>query len=50
MHGHALFAVSEMELLLMPKNSGDLPLVQWPLFLLASKVIQLYFDNCQVVV
>ncbi|RZB89766.1 Callose synthase 9 [Glycine soja] len=27
----------EMELLLMPKNSGDLPLVQWPLFLLASK-------------
>ncbi|XP_011037937.1 PREDICTED: callose synthase 9 [Populus euphratica] len=28
----------EMELLLMPKNSGNLPLVQWPLFLLASKV------------
>ncbi|KAK7310312.1 hypothetical protein RJT34_07750 [Clitoria ternatea] len=28
----------EMELLLMPKNSGDLPLVQWPLFLLASKI------------
>lgn len=28
----------EMELLLMPKNSGFLPLVQWPLFLLASKV------------
>lgn len=22
----------------MPKNAGDLPLVQWPLFLLASKV------------
>lgn len=31
----------EMELLVMPKNSGNLPLVQWPLFLLASKVIQL---------
>ncbi|OVA03159.1 Glycosyl transferase [Macleaya cordata] len=29
----------EMELLLMPKNSGNLPLVQWPLFLLASKII-----------
>ncbi|KAL3828142.1 hypothetical protein ACJIZ3_016944 [Penstemon smallii] len=29
----------EMELLLMPKNSGSLPLVQWPLFLLASKMI-----------
>lgn len=29
----------EMDLLLMPKNSGNLPLVQWPLFLLASKVI-----------
>ncbi|XXG39232.1 hypothetical protein AAC387_Pa01g0246 [Persea americana] len=29
---------SEMELLLMPKNSGNLPLVQWPLFLLASKI------------
>lgn len=28
----------EMELLLMPKNSGNLPLVQWPLFLLASKI------------
>lgn len=30
-----------MEQLLMPKNSGSLPLVQWPLFLLASKVEQL---------
>ncbi|KAJ0084891.1 hypothetical protein Patl1_29903 [Pistacia atlantica] len=29
----------EMELLLMPKNSGSLTLVQWPLFLLASKII-----------
>ncbi|KAK7244890.1 hypothetical protein RIF29_39719 [Crotalaria pallida] len=29
----------ETELLLMPINSGDLPLVQWPLFLLASKSI-----------
>ncbi|KAJ4980192.1 hypothetical protein NE237_010972 [Protea cynaroides] len=29
---------SEMELLLMPKNSGGLPLVQWPLFLLGSKI------------
>ncbi|KAJ4834525.1 Callose synthase 9 [Turnera subulata] len=28
----------ELELLLMPKNSGNLPLVQWPLFLLASKI------------
>ncbi|KAL6499585.1 Callose synthase 9 [Orobanche gracilis] len=28
----------EMELLLMPKNSGNLQLVQWPLFLLASKI------------
>ncbi|RAL52099.1 hypothetical protein DM860_014926 [Cuscuta australis] len=31
----------EMELLLMPKNSGiidNVPLVQWPLFLLASKI------------
>ncbi|KAM7502791.1 hypothetical protein LguiB_001695 [Lonicera macranthoides] len=28
----------EMELLLMPKNTGNLPLVQWPLFLLASKI------------
>lgn len=28
----------EMELLLMPKNSANLPLVQWPLFLLASKI------------
>lgn len=28
----------EMELLLMPKNSGSVPLVQWPLFLLASKI------------
>ncbi|KAK4771868.1 hypothetical protein SAY86_013643 [Trapa natans] len=28
----------EMELLLMPKNSSKLRLVQWPLFLLASKI------------
>ncbi|KAG8637297.1 hypothetical protein MANES_15G103700v8 [Manihot esculenta] len=28
----------EMELLLMPKNSGNLALVQWPLFLLSSKI------------
>ncbi|PIN22751.1 1,3-beta-glucan synthase/callose synthase catalytic subunit [Handroanthus impetiginosus] len=28
----------EMELLQMPKNSGSLPLVQWPLFLLCSKI------------
>ncbi|MBA0795240.1 hypothetical protein Gohar_006132, partial [Gossypium harknessii] len=27
-----------MELLFMPKNTGKLPLVQWPLFLLASKI------------
>ncbi|KAJ4898380.1 Callose synthase 9 [Raphanus sativus] len=29
----------EMELLLMPKNSGRLKLVQWPLFLLSSKIL-----------
>jgi callose synthase len=29
----------EMELLLMPKNSGRLELVQWPLFLLSSKIL-----------
>lgn len=29
----------EMELLQMPINSGKLPMVQWPLFLLASKII-----------
>ncbi|GKU94176.1 hypothetical protein SLEP1_g7703 [Rubroshorea leprosula] len=29
---------SEMDLLLMPKNKANLPLVQWPLFLLASKI------------
>ncbi|KAF3549209.1 hypothetical protein DY000_02003764 [Brassica cretica] len=29
----------EMELLLMPKNSGRLQLVQWPLFLLSSKIL-----------
>ncbi|XP_077221579.1 glucan synthase-like 10 [Tasmannia lanceolata] len=28
----------EMELLFMPKNTGNLPLVQWPLFLLSSKI------------
>lgn len=28
----------EMELLLMPTNIGSVPLVQWPLFLLASKI------------
>ncbi|KAL5209846.1 hypothetical protein ABZP36_005469 [Zizania latifolia] len=29
---------TELDLLLMPKNNGDLPIVQWPLFLLASKI------------
>uniref|UniRef100_A0A0D3BA47 1,3-beta-glucan synthase n=1 Tax=Brassica oleracea var. oleracea TaxID=109376 RepID=A0A0D3BA47_BRAOL len=29
----------EMEMLLMPKNSGRLQLVQWPLFLLSSKIL-----------
>ncbi|WZY83448.1 hypothetical protein YC2023_029832 [Brassica napus] len=29
----------EMELLLMPKKSGRLQLVQWPLFLLSSKIL-----------
>ncbi|WZY96179.1 hypothetical protein YC2023_068508 [Brassica napus] len=29
----------EMDLLLMPKNSGRLQLVQWPLFLLSSKIL-----------
>lgn len=28
----------EMELLEMPKNTGTVPMVQWPLFLLASKL------------
>ncbi|KAH9611751.1 hypothetical protein KSS87_012090 [Heliosperma pusillum] len=28
----------EMELLLMPSNTGNLPLIQWPLFLLVSKI------------
>ncbi|KAL4186370.1 hypothetical protein AMTRI_Chr09g13760 [Amborella trichopoda] len=28
----------EMELLFIPSNTGTLPLVQWPLFLLASKI------------
>ncbi|KAG9136289.1 hypothetical protein Leryth_003883 [Lithospermum erythrorhizon] len=28
----------ELELMLMPKNTGSLLLVQWPLFLLASKI------------
>ncbi|XP_074562065.1 callose synthase 9-like, partial [Curcuma longa] len=28
----------ERDLLIMPKNSGILPMVQWPLFLLASKI------------
>ncbi|PWA86760.1 glucan synthase-like 10 [Artemisia annua] len=28
----------EMELLQMPKNTGAVPMVQWPLFLLASKI------------
>ncbi|XVE78801.1 hypothetical protein DITRI_Ditri14bG0007100 [Diplodiscus trichospermus] len=28
----------EMELLFMPKNTGSLPLVQWPPFLLSSKI------------
>lgn len=28
----------EMELLMMPKNTGTLPVIQWPLFLLASKI------------
>lgn len=28
----------EMELLLIPGNTGNLPLVQWPLFLLVSKI------------
>ncbi|CAK9328068.1 unnamed protein product [Citrullus colocynthis] len=28
----------EMELLQMPKNNGNLPMVQWPLFLLVSKI------------
>ncbi|THU65685.1 hypothetical protein C4D60_Mb05t06240 [Musa balbisiana] len=29
---------SEMDLLILPKNSEILPMVQWPLFLLASKI------------
>ncbi|KAH0891023.1 hypothetical protein HID58_053452, partial [Brassica napus] len=35
----SLMNVCEMEMLLMPKNSGRLQLVQWPLFLLSSKIL-----------
>lgn len=50
LHGHVFLACSEMELLLMPKNSGDIPLVQWPLFLLASKVVIRFNLGCQIVI
>ena len=33
-----LFSFREMDLLMMPSNCGNLRLVQWPLFLLTSKV------------
>ncbi|KAL0799437.1 hypothetical protein Bca101_054612 [Brassica carinata] len=36
---HVPVTNGEMELLLMPKNSGRLQLVQWPLFLLSSKIL-----------
>lgn len=36
-----LHVCSEKDLLHMPKNSGLLPMVQWPLFLLVSKVEQI---------
>ncbi|CAN4114064.1 unnamed protein product [Withania somnifera] len=45
--------ISEMEQLLMPKNCGSLPLVQWPLFLLASKstvtlkALYVYAEMCR---
>lgn len=32
------FPFREMDLLMMPSNCGNLRLVQWPLFLLTSKV------------
>src|SRR5688572_10410138 len=35
----------EMDLLSMPSNTGTLPLVQWPLFLLSSKVRLCVFVN-----
>lgn len=36
------FVFREMELLQMPKNTDFVPMVQWPLFLLASKVIKFF--------
>lgn len=38
------FIFREMDLLSMPSNTGSLRLVQWPLFLLSSKV-NLTYDN-----
>ncbi|KAL6957840.1 hypothetical protein U1Q18_047373, partial [Sarracenia purpurea var. burkii] len=35
---HVPLSNREMDLLLMPKNTGNLPMVQWPLFLLGSKI------------
>ena len=35
---HGLYASREMDLLSIPSNTGSLRLVQWPLFLLSSKV------------
>lgn len=36
---YVLYFVREMDLLSMPSNTGSLRLVQWPLFLLSSKVV-----------
>lgn len=35
---HGFYASREMDLLSIPSNTGSLRLVQWPLFLLSSKV------------
>lgn len=35
---HDLYTSREMDLLSIPSNTGSLRLVQWPLFLLSSKV------------
>lgn len=35
---HVCYAFREMDLLSIPSNTGSLRLVQWPLFLLSSKV------------
>lgn len=41
--GDAHHSFRERDLLMMPSNSGSLKMVQWPLFLLTSKV---HFPAC----